>query len=350
MGRTAPQLADARALADQAMVFEIQRLSTEDGPGIRTTVFFKGCRLACAWCHNPESLSPRPELHWIAARCIGCRTCASVCPEEALHTAEDGMAIDRTRCTACGACAAECPSTALEMIGTPWTLDGLVREVLKDRAYFANGGGVTAGGGEPGLQAPFLAAFLQALKAEGLHTAVDTCGGYPGRILESFLPFTDLVLYDLKTVDPHRHRIWTGRSNTQILENLLAIRNRLAGGGPPHALWIRTPVIPEATADAAVITDIGRWIAAHLKGFVARWELCAFNNLCRDKYQRLGRDWPYKDQPLLTRETMENLARAARRSGVDPHIVHWSGSTRMPAASDPAKPCAPTGAPGGTPL
>jgi len=328
------------------MVFEIQRLSTEDGPGIRTTVFLKGCSLACAWCHNPESLSPHPELHWIAARCIGCRTCAAVCPEKALQSAADAVIIDRTRCTACGVCAAECPSTALEMIGTRWGLDDLVREVLKDRAYFANGGGVTAGGGEPGLQAPFLAAFLQALKAEGIHTAVDTCGGYPGHMLESFLPFTALVLYDLKTVDPHRHRSWTGRANTQILENLLAIRDRLVAGGPPHALWVRTPVIPEATADAAVITEIGGWIAAHLEGVVARWELCAFNNLCRDKYQRLGRNWPYKDKPLLALEAMEALARSARRSGVAPHIVHWSGSTRMPAAGDPAI----TGAPEGTPL
>ena len=350
MGRTAPQFADEGTLVDEAMVFEIQRLSTEDGPGIRTTVFFKGCSLACAWCHNPESISPRPELHWMANRCIGCRTCLAVCPEEALHTTENGMAIDRTRCTACGICAAECPSTALEMIGIPWGMEDLLREVLKDRAYFANGGGVTAGGGEPGLQAPFLTAFLKALKAQGIHTAVDTCGSYPVHMLESFLPFTDLVLYDLKTVDPDRHRAWTGRANAQVLENLMAVGNRMAGGNPPATLWIRTPVIPGATADAAVIAGIGQWMADHLNGFVQRWELCAFNNLCRDKYQRLGRDWPYKDQLLLTRETMEDLARTARRSGVDPHIVHWSGSTRTPLASGPATTDALAGAPEGTPL
>jgi pyruvate formate lyase activating enzyme len=314
----------------EALLFEIQRLSTEDGPGIRTTVFFKGCSLACRWCHNPESIAARPDLHWLAARCIGCGTCAAVCPEDALRVTPAGLAIDRARCTVCGRCAAECPSTALELIGTRWRLGDLVHEVLKDRVYFTNGGGVTAGGGEPGLQAPFLAAFLRALKREGLHTAVDTCGCYPGPMRDAFLPFTDLVLYDLKTIDPDRHRTWTGRANSQILENLLAIRDRMAGGDPPHTLWIRTPVIPEATADAAVIAGIGQWLAEHLSGFVERWELCAFNNLCRDKYQRLDRDWAFKDHPLLPRDVMERLADTARRSGVDPAIVHWSGSTRLP--------------------
>jgi len=328
-----PHTGSNTATAAEAMLFEIQRLSTEDGPGIRTTVFFKGCSLACRWCHNPESISGRPDLHWIAARCIGCGTCAAVCPEDALLATENGVAIDRARCTLCGKCAAECPSTALELIGSRWHLDDLVREVLKDHAYFANGGGVTAGGGEPGLQAPFLAAFLRALKKEGIHTAVDTCGSYPGPMLEAFLPFTDLVLYDLKTVDPALHHTWTGRSNTLILENLLAIRDRMARGDSPHTLWIRTPIIPQATADAAVIAGIGHWLADHLRGFAARWELCAFNNLCRDKYRRLDRDWLYTDQPLLTPETMERLADTARRSGVDPEIVHWSGSTRRPAES-----------------
>lgn len=320
----------------EAMLFEIQRLSTEDGPGIRTTVFFKGCSLACTWCHNPESISARPQLHWIASRCIGCGTCCTVCPEDALRLTADGIVIDRARCTPCGACAAECPSTAMEIIGTRWHLDALVHEVLKDRAYFASsGGGVTAGGGEPGLQAPFLSAFLQALKRENIHTAVDTCGYYPVQTLEAFLPFTDLVLYDLKAINPERHRAFTGRGNAQILDNLRAIVARMTSGAAPQELWIRTPLIPQATATEANIAGIGQWIAAHLKGTVARWELCAFNNLCRDKYLRLDRDWSYKSQPLLTLGTLEHLADVARRSGVDPAIVHWSGPTRLhPAPSD----------------
>ncbi|MBC2713401.1 MAG: glycyl-radical enzyme activating protein [Desulfosarcina sp.] len=315
----------------EAMLFEIQRLSTEDGPGIRTTVFFKGCSLACTWCHNPESISAQPQLHWIASRCIGCGTCCTECPEGALDLSADGVTIDRTRCTNCGQCAAECPSTAMEIIGTRWSLDNLVHEVLKDRAYFASsGGGVTAGGGEPGLQAPFLAAFLRTLKQESIHTAVDTCGCFSGRSLDDFLPFTDLVLYDLKEIDPNRHRMFTGCANARILDNLQTIRARMAAGASPGELWIRTPVIPDATATEANIAGIGHWIADHLRGAVSRWELCAFNNLCRDKYLRLDRDWPLKANPLLSRDMMEHLADIARCSGVDPDIVHWSGSTQCP--------------------
>jgi len=326
-----PHRSNCKPTGLDAMLFEIQRLSTEDGPGIRTTVFFKGCSLTCAWCHNPESISGLPQLHWLASRCIGCGTCCTVCPEAALGLTAEGIVIDRGRCTLCGECAAECPSNAMEMIGTRWDLDDLVREVLKDRAYFArSNGGVTASGGEPLLQAPFLSAFLKALKQEGVHTAVDTCGCFPAAALEEVLPHTDLVLYDLKEIDPERHRRFTGRSNEEILDNLQTIGTRMASGASPQALWIRTPVIPDATATPANIVGIGQWLAAHLPGIVARWELCAFNNLCQDKYQRLDREWPYRHQPLLTLDTMERLADEARRSGVDPDIVHWSGNTRMP--------------------
>jgi len=326
----------------EAMLFEIQRLSTEDGPGIRTTVFFKGCSLACAWCHNPESISAKPQLHWIASRCIGCGTCCAVCPEAALDLTTDGIAIDRKRCTQCGECAVECPSTAMEIIGQRWDLEDLVHEVLKDRVYFASsGGGVTVGGGEPGLQAAFLSAFLERMKKEGLHTAVDTCGCFQGTALVAFLPFTDLVLYDLKEIDPNRHRRFTGRANSTILENLMAIGRRMAAGGPPGELWVRTPVIPEATATETNIAGIGQWIADHLPGAVSRWELCAFNNLCQDKYLRLDCDWPYANRPLMSPDAMGRLAEVARRSGVDPEIVHWSGPTRMPTREDRGDPKAP---------
>ena len=226
----------------------------------------------------------------------------------------------------------------MELIGTRWRLDDLVHEVLKDRAYFdSSGGGVTAGGGEPGLQAPFLAAFLRALKQAGIHTAVDTCGCFAGSALDAFLPFTDLVLYDLKEIDPDRHRTFTGHSNALILENLQGIRTRMAAGAAPHELWIRTPVIPDATATEANISGIGQWLADHMQNTVTRWELCAFNNLCRDKYRRLDRDWSFKTHALLSQTTMEHLADIARCSGVDPDIVHWSGTTRMQPETVTAK-------------
>ena len=148
----------------KATIFEVQRLSTEDGPGIRTTVFFKGCGLQCAWCHNPESISPKPQMHWIANRCIGCKTCLKVCPENALAFTAAGNRIDRKLCTGCGLCGEECPAGALELIGKQWTLQDLTAEVLKDRSYFEkSGGGITLGGGEPILQATFCRDFLKRL-------------------------------------------------------------------------------------------------------------------------------------------------------------------------------------------
>jgi pyruvate formate lyase activating enzyme len=312
------------------LILEIQRMSTEDGPGLRTTVFFKGCSLECAWCHNPESIHPYAEIQWIDSRCIGCRTCIDVCPENALSLMPDGMHINRDICTRCGVCTEECPSTAMEMLGQTWQLDDLVHEVLKDRVYFQkSGGGVTVSGGEPTLQGAFTAAFLERIKAEGISTALDTCGLCSRRHLEMILPQTDQVLFDLKTIDARLHQQLTGRTNQKILDNLVHIAEWLKRHGSPHSLWIRTPIIPGATDTAANITAIGKWIAAHVNRLTARWELCAFNNLCRDKYTRLGIVWPFRHTELLKQHQMMQLFETAKASGLDPDIIRWSGPTKL---------------------
>lgn len=314
----------------KARILEIQRMSTEDGPGIRTTVFFKGCSLRCAWCHNPESILPKPQVQWIGSRCIGCRTCIEACRSGALSLEEDGMKIDRSRCIGCGTCAEECPSTAMEILGKEWTLDDLIHEVIKDRAYFEKSkGGVTVSGGEPGMQAQFAANFLKSLRERGLHTALDTCGLCSREALDLLLPYSSMVLYDLKEIDPEKHKKFTGETNEKIFRNLLYVAEYMKSHLYPSTLWIRTPVIPGLTAEAENISGIGRFIAENLDGIVTRWELCAFNNLCRDKYIRLGLDWILKDSLLLKKDFMETLAGAARSSGVDPGIVFWSGSTRL---------------------
>ncbi len=316
----------------KATILEIQRMSTEDGPGIRTTVFFKGCSLHCSWCHNPESISPHPQIHWVANQCIGCKTCLEVCPEGALAFTADGNRVDRSRCTGCGLCAEACPATALEILGWPWELDDLVAEVIKDRIYFEkSGGGVTLGGGEPTQQALFSGQLLKRLKAGGLHTALDTCGMCSRNAMEDLLPYTDLLLFDIKEIDPPKHRKFTGSTNERILENLLSVRDWMQSTGYSGQLWIRTPIIPNATADDENILGIGKFMAANLDGLVKRWELCAFNNLCKDKYLRLDLDWAYKDCGLLSRRVMEKMAAVARSSGVDPNIVCWSGSTKLEA-------------------
>ena len=314
----------------EATILEIQRLSTEDGPGIRTTVFFKGCSLNCSWCHNPESISARVEIHWIGNRCIGCETCSDVCPEKALSRSDAGVRIDRTACSGCGICVEECPAGAIERLGTSWSLTALLAEVIKDKAYFdSSGGGVTIGGGEPLLQPAFALAFLKELKKKGVQTAVDTCGLCAADALEGVMPFSDLVLFDLKQIDPVKHARLTGAGNETIVANLLRIGRSIRSGSTPTELWIRTPVIPGATDSEKNISGIGALIAGKLKGCVQRWDLLAFNNLCKDKYLRLDRKWAFETADLIGRDRMEKLAETARRSGVDPEIVHWSGITKI---------------------
>jgi pyruvate formate lyase activating enzyme len=301
------------------ITFNVQRFSTEDGPGIRTTVFLKGCPLRCAWCHNPEGLSPQPELVWYDVRCIAARDCLQACPVEALALTPQGMRIDRERCTACGACAEACPAGALEIIGREWTPEELLAEVEKDRIFYeTSGGGVTLSGGEPMRQADFILALARLCHEAGIHVALDTCGAAPWERYERVLPLVSLVLYDLKIFDAARHRAGTGVDNAHILENA----RRIAAAGVP--MWIRTPVIPGYTADAANVAAVGDFIAAELPT-VERWDLLAYTNLGQPKYHRLDRPYALEGAPLLTRAEMEALyAVAVERVPV----AAWSGATR----------------------
>jgi pyruvate formate lyase activating enzyme len=322
--------------AIQGRILHIQRLSTEDGPGIRTTVFFKGCPLRCTWCHNPESLSSQPQTQWFAVRCIGCNTCLTACPNGCLSRGDVSMGdgtsplrIDRARCEGCGTCAEACPSGALETLGRLVTADELLAELVKDRAYYEkSGGGVTLSGGEPAFQPDFAEALLRGLKAQGISTALDTCGVCSTHTLDRLLPAVDLVLYDLKLADPEQHRRATGQTNRQILDNLRHVRDWIRSQDRPVGLWIRTPLIPQATTSPENLSALGRFIAVELDGTIARWELCAFNNLCRDQYARLGLEWAYAQTPLMGAEELAQCGDAARRSGVSPELVFTSGATR----------------------
>lgn len=285
---------------------DIQRMSSEDGPGLRTTIFFKGCSLACAWCHNPESIQKKFQVHWLSARCIGCGTCLNVCPNGALSQTESGIKIDRRLCTGCYTCFSACPTLALEGKGQDAEPAELCRELVKDRAYFGRDGGVTLSGGEALLQEGAVE-LLQLLKAEGVQTAVDTCGMLFTEQLERALPYTDILLYDLKIMNDADHERWTGRGNTMILRNLGVAALWAKGNG---RLWIRTPIIPGATDSVENIRAIGERISAI--GGAERWELCAFNNLCSDKYKRLDIDWAFKDTPLVSKQHMQELLEAAK--------------------------------------
>jgi len=315
------------------LVLEIQRMSTEDGPGLRTTVFLKGCPLRCEWCHNPESISPRPQVQWVEAKCIGCGSCAAVCEQEALDWAPGLVQIDRDKCVGAGDCVDVCPATALELWGRRMTANELVHELVKDRAYFEkSGGGVTISGGEATAQPEFCLEVLHGLKAAGVGTAVDTCGLCKTETLDEILPWTDVVLYDLKLMDSAAHRRYCGAGNERILENVRHVARAIAAdaaAGGTKTLWVRTPLIPDATATAENIGAIGRFIADELGAAVSRWDLCAFNHLGRDKYVRLGLDWAYRKIPLMTAAELEEMGAVARVSGVSPDTVRVSGATRL---------------------
>jgi pyruvate formate lyase activating enzyme len=321
-------------MTKEGMILHLQRLSTEDGPGIRTTVFFKGCPLRCAWCHNPESLSLEPQLQWLENRCIDCRTCLEACLSGCLSKDLDGrLMIDRQRCDGCGICARECPANAAELLGRCTTADELLPELLKDRAYYTkSGGGVTLSGGEPTFQVTFAEQLLEVLKTASIHTALDTCGLCAPHTLERLWPLVDLFLFDLKLYDPALHLHYTGQDNALILENLRWLAGQVHEHPGEKELWVRTPLIPGATYSYENITNLGAFVS-RLDGAVQRWELCAFNNLGRDKYRRLDLDWPYKETPLLQQTDLDQAGAWARLSGVDPQIVFVTGAALIEQAA-----------------
>ncbi len=302
-----------------ALIFNIQQFSTEDGPGIRTTVFIKGCPLRCAWCHNPEGLSPQRDLVWHDTRCIAARECLRVCPENALTLTPSGMVIDRARCTVCGKCAEACPASAMEVIGKEWNSEELVGELLKDKVFYeTSGGGITFSGGEPMMQADFLCEILPRCKDAGLHVALDTCGAVSPERYRRVIDWVDLVLFDLKIMDAERHRAATGVGNELILNNARLLATR----GVP--MWIRTPIIPGYTDDRTNIAAIARFVRDALPT-VERWDLLAYTNLGKPKYHRLDLPYVLEDAVLFTRDEMESLWRVVAE--IVP-TARWSGATR----------------------
>ncbi|RLI55585.1 MAG: glycyl-radical enzyme activating protein [Candidatus Thorarchaeota archaeon] len=307
-------------MTESAIVTNIQRCSTEDGPGIRTTVFFKGCPMKCLWCHNIEAIAPEPTLVWYAVKCIGDQACVRACPEHALKMTEEGLQIDRDLCKVCGVCEEACPTGAVKMMGTVWQLEDMVEELLRDKVFFTtSGGGVTLSGGEATYQGEFAAKLSARLQEEGVHVALDTCGYCSESVLRKVLAHVDMVLYDLKEMDPERHLEFTGVPIDTVLRNAKIVEES------GKTIWIRTPIIPGHTDDDENIRAIGRFIVENMPS-VERWDLLAFNKMCVDKYALLDLTYPLKDEPLMTDERMEHLAAVARQTGVK--NVNWSGMTK----------------------
>ena len=297
---------------EKGVVFDIQRFSVHDGPGIRTTVFLKGCSLRCFWCQNPEGVSPKPQVMFYSDKCVYCGNCLQACPNGAHVVQGSSHVFARERCRACGKCVDTCYSGALVLVGREMTVSEVVKEVLRDKVFYEeSGGGVTLSGGDPAVQHQFSKALLTRCKAEGLNTAVETAANFQLRILASLLPVTDLVMMDIKHIGSEKHRKATGSSNSNILKNA----ERLSKTGKP--LIIRVPVIPGVNDTANEITAIAKFA----KGFqnLQYLELLPFHRLGEGKYEALGIKYVASGLTAPTKEKIRELADAAKKFGVTVH-------------------------------
>jgi len=273
------------------LVFDIQRYCLHDGPGIRTTVFLKGCPLRCAWCHNPEGIDDSPDILRNAARCVDCGNCRSVCPAVLMAGAPAGAGPlasenqaekELSRCVRCGACTEACPAEARRLVGRSMTVAEVLREIMHDRLFHdGSGGGATVSGGEPFMQVPFLLGLLEACRSREIHTAVDTSGYVRQQDLLAAARLVDLFLYDVKTLDDDCHRRYTGVSNRLILDNLHAL------GQAHENIWVRVPLIPGVNDDPAGLEAVVR-LAASVGG-VRQVHLLPYHATGEAKYDRLGR-------------------------------------------------------------
>lgn len=290
------------------LVFNIQRYSVHDGPGIRTTVFLKGCSLNCAWCHNPESIAPQRETVVLENRCIRCGECLRVCPV-CEDPCDEGVPVPATNCTRCGACVEVCPTTARQIIGTEMSSAEVLQVALRDRVFYEeSGGGVTFSGGEPLLQPAFLVETLGACRSAGLHTAVDTCGMVSTEDLLAVAPLTDLFLYDLKLIDEAAHLRHTRGSNRQILANLRAL-------GEVHSrIWLRVPLVPGVNDDRAALEASARF-AAGVPG-VCQVNVLPYHGNGVAKSFRLGRSVPQNGFQTPSSEKIAEAVAIFREQGL----------------------------------
>jgi pyruvate formate lyase activating enzyme len=292
----------------EGVITDIQRYSLHDGPGLRSNVFFKGCSLRCAWCANPETQGPQPELAVFERTCIRCGQFEAPCPDGWTLRREDGARKREVRAEY-GRRAALCPAGGVRWIGERRTAGSVMDEVRRDVLFYEDGGGMTLTGGEPAQQPAFAEALLRLARDEGIHTAIETCGDASWQNLARLLPHLDTVLFDVKQMDSAVHRAFTGVGNERILDNL----RRLAAASAP--VVVRVPLIPGFNASAESLRAIGRFVTG-LPGDAARVDLLPYHTLGRAKYAALARPYPWGGADCLTEDEVEGLAGVLRGMGL----------------------------------
>jgi pyruvate formate lyase activating enzyme len=290
-------------------VFNIQRYSIDDGPGIRTTVFLKGCPLSCVWCSNPESQNLAPELMHRESLCKRCYRCVAACPEVAITVGADGIVIDRDLCTACGDCVDACPHDAMRITGREMSAEQVFDLIKRDSDFYRDsGGGVTVSGGEVLLQADFTLEILELCRKAGFHTCVDTSGQGSLEALQRIIPYADLFYFDIKHIDPKIHRAQAGRSNEAILRNF----EEVAASGIP--LVVRVPVVPGFNDTSDAISDIAEMVATHAPK--ATVHLLPYHRYGQQKYDMLGLDYGLEAAETPSPEFLEAARKIVESRGL----------------------------------
>lgn len=290
------------------LITNIQRFSVHDGPGIRTTIFFKGCNLRCFWCHNPEDMRPQPELQVFPERCIDCQACAEACPYGAHLWTEEQHVFQRDLCQVCGTCVDTCYAGGLVLVGQEMHVDEVMTEVVQDAAFYeSSGGGVTLSGGEPLLQVEFAQAILRRCREAGIHTAIETAANAAWSRLETLLPDLDLVMMDIKLMDSERHQAATGVPNEKILANARQL-------GQVKPLIVRTPIVPGFNDTPEDIVAIAEFVSR--LPTLEYYELLPFHPMGRSKYESLGMDYAAADLKMPPADQMQQLAMAAQAKGI----------------------------------
>jgi len=298
------------------IVLNIQRFSISDGPGIRSTVFLKGCPLKCPWCSNPESLRLEPEIILGGEKCIGDKRCLEACPHKAISMVDDRWTMDWRKCDNCLKCAEVCPTRRIKIAGMEMAVEEVITEIMKDESlYRRTNGGITLSGGEPLLQWQFVMALLQKAKQKGLHTAVDTSGYAQWDTFESIADYCDLLLYDLKHMDPEEHEQATGVTNQQILDNLrkIAAKNKTK-------VWIWRPIIPNFNDSDEEIKELCKFVI-DLGSVVEKIVLLPYHKFGEGKYLATGRVYPFQGVPLLSDERIEGVKNLIESSGLRVEVL-----------------------------